>query len=327
MPQKFVIPFFLLIALSILFLGHYFIYFSVVHFFGIAAPPHRAILAAVLLLLALSFFASSFLAHWSDTFFARAYYFVSSLWIGAGLTLITALAFAWLAWAVSLLFLHNSHGVWFGSAAVALASIYTAYGVWNAYHPRVVNVAVRLKNLPPAWRGKRIVQISDVHLGRILGARFLQRIVTKVNAEAPELVVITGDLFDGTLGHLEQLVAPLRPLHAPRGIYFVTGNHESYLGVGRSYAALESTPVTILADQMVMIDGLQVIGISYPERGQSLILAGKIARLSGFDPVCPPFSFTIAPPTSRRPRPRASPCSLPDTFTRGRSFPFSPLPG
>ena len=267
MPQKFVIPFFLLIALSILFLGHYFIYFSVVHFFGIAAPPHRAILAAVLLLLALSFFASSFLAHWSDTFFARAYYFVSSLWIGAGLTLITALAFAWLAWAVSLLFLHNSHGVWFGSAAVALASIYTAYGVWNAYHPRVVNVAVRLKNLPPAWRGKRIVQISDVHLGRILGARFLQRIVTKVNAEAPELVVITGDLFDGTLGHLEQLVAPLRPLHAPRGIYFVTGNHESYLGVGRSYAALESTPVTILADQMVMIGGLQVIGISYPERG------------------------------------------------------------
>ena len=45
------------------------------------------------------------------------------------------------------------------------------------------------------------------------------------------MVLITGDLFDGATEILRQLVAPLNRLVAPQGIYFVTGNHETYLGV------------------------------------------------------------------------------------------------
>src|SRR5271157_1584037 len=84
------ISLFIVIALSILFLGHYLVYASILHFFGIIAFEHRTALAVVLFVLPLSFIASSFLAHWSDNLLTRVLYFCSSLWLGVGLTLLTA---------------------------------------------------------------------------------------------------------------------------------------------------------------------------------------------------------------------------------------------
>jgi predicted MPP superfamily phosphohydrolase len=109
------------------------------------------------------------------------------------------------------------------------------------------------------------------------------------------MVLITGDLFDGSLGNLEQLAAPLNRLVAPQGIYFVTGNHETYLGVQHALAALRTTPVKVLMDECVVVDGLQVVGISYPERGQSLRFAEKMAALPGFNPAQPSILLYHAP--------------------------------
>jgi hypothetical protein len=290
-----VIPFFVLIALSILFLSHYFIYFSLTHFFGITAPARRAALAGILFLLPASFIASSILAHWTDNFFSRSVYFCSALWLGVGLTLMVTLTLAWGAWGTAKLFTLSPSPAIFGWAAVALACLYSSYGISNAYYPRVQNITVRIKNLPPAWQGRKVVQLSDLHLGYILRAGFASRLVAMVNAEHPELVVITGDLFDGADGKLEELVAPLNALRAPLEIYFVTGNHETYLGVERAYAALRTAPVKILADEMVVIDGLQVIGISYPERGHSKDFARAIAKLPGFDPALPSILLYHSP--------------------------------
>jgi hypothetical protein len=178
---------------------------------------------------------------------------------------------------------------------VALACLYSTYGLWNAYHPRARNLTVRIKNLPPAWRGRKVVQLSDLHLGYILRARFASRLVAMVNAERPDLVAITGDLFDGANGKLADLVAPLKTLQAPLGIYFVTGNHETYLGVERACAALRTTPVRILADETVVIEGLRVIGISYPEPGHPKDFARVIAKLRGFDPDLPSLLLYHSP--------------------------------
>jgi len=124
-----VVPLFILIALSILFFSHYFVYYSLVHFFGIVVPLRRTALAVVLFLLPLSFIASSLLAHWTDSFFSRAFYFCSSLWLGVGLTLITALALAWAAWGATKLFTNSPSAGWFGIAAVAVTCLYSAYGI------------------------------------------------------------------------------------------------------------------------------------------------------------------------------------------------------
>ena len=289
------ISLFILIALAVLFLGHYFVYVSVLHFFGLVAFEHRTALAVVLLALPLSFIASSFLAHWTDSHLTRVLYFCSTLWLGVGLTLVTAFGLAWAAWGFTRLLSPSPDPLWFGLTAVGLTILYSAYGVWNAYHPRLVSFTVRIKNLPPGWQGKTLVQLSDVHLGQVLGADFLARAVAKVNAQKPAMVLITGDLFDGADGNLEALVAPLNRLVAPQGIYFITGNHETYLGVQRSYAALQTTSVRVLADECVVIDGLQVIGINYPERGQTLGFAEKMAKLPGFDPALPSILLYHSP--------------------------------
>jgi hypothetical protein len=290
-----VIPVFVLIAFSILFFSHYFIYFSVAYFFHIATSARRDALAGVLFLLPTIFIASSILAHWSDNLVSRAVYFCSGLWLGVGLTLILTFAISWLAWGAVKLFARSPSRLVFGWAAVALAGLYSAYGLWNAYHPRVRRLTVRIKNLSPAWRGRTVVQLSDVHLGYILRAGFASRLVAMANAENPDLVAITGDLFDGGDGRLTEFVAPLNDLRAPLGTFFVTGNHETYLGVERAYAALRTTQVQILSDQRVEIDGLQLIGVSYPERGHSLDLVRTVTELPGFNPALPSILLYHSP--------------------------------
>jgi len=289
------IPVFVLIAFSILFFSHYFVYFSLAYFFSIASAARRDALAAILFFLPSIFIASSILAHWSDNLVSRAVYFCSGLWLGVGLTLILTFAIAWGAWGTVKLFTHSPSSKIFGWAAVSLAGVYSAYGLWNAYHPRVRRLTVWIKNLPPAWRGRKVVQLTDVHLGYILRAGFAARLVAMANAEKPDLVAITGDLFDGGDGRLKEFVAPLNSLRAPLGVYFVTGNHETYLGVERAYEALRTTQVQILADQRVEIDGLQLIGISYPERGHSLDMGRAVADLPGYNPALPSILLYHSP--------------------------------
>ncbi len=236
-------------------------------------------LAIVLTLLPLSVVASLFIAHYSEAFLVRVYYFCSSLWLGVGLTLVMALVVARVILAAAHLLGRTFNPLWFGLAALGFTVLYSTYGIWNALHPRLVHCTVRIRNLPPVWRGKTLVQISDIHLGRILRTGFLKRVVAQVNSQNPAMVMITGDLFDGADGRLEELVAPISKLAATRGIYFVTGNHETYLGVERSFEALRATPVTILNNQVAMVDGLQVVGISYPDRNNALASRKRCGRL------------------------------------------------
>jgi hypothetical protein len=278
---------FFLVALTILYFSHYLLYGSIVYFFQVSDSRPRLILAAILFLLPTSFIAVEVFGRYSTNRLFGVLFFSTTLWLGIGLTLMVFFALAWVAWGAVSLSARQPDSVVFGVVAIVLACFYSAYGVWNAYHPRTVDVRVSIKNLPPAWQGKKIVQISDVHLGHILGADFLRGLVEQANAQNPDLVVITGDLFDGADGQLEELVRPLDGLRAPLGIYFVTGNHETYLGVDRAYAALKTTPTRILSDEMVVVNGLQIIGIAYPERGFSRDLGEALRTLSTFDPQAP----------------------------------------
>jgi predicted MPP superfamily phosphohydrolase len=169
-----------------------------------------------------------------------------------------------------------------GSIFFIIASLYSVYGAWNAFNPQIKNVQVSIKNLPEQWKGKRIVQLSDVHLGHVYQTDFLAKIVKMTNELRPDVVVITGDLFDGMDGHLENLVGPLKDLQAPYGTYFITGNHETYLGVDKSFSILDGTKVKILNDAVKDLDGLQLIGISYPERGQVKNLGQTIKMLPDY---------------------------------------------
>ena len=273
----------IVILLVIVFAGHYFIYYSLIKFFEITSAKTKAILGLVLLFLPLSFFLSSLLTRLSGNFLTRAFYFLSSLWLGIALTLLTAFLGGWilvwlfnkLGWQINLMVL--------GIAAILFSFAYSAYGVYNAYNPVVKEITVKIKNLPSQWKGKKAVQLSDVHLGHVLRAGFMQKVVNETNAQKPDIVFITGDLFDGMDGALAEIVKPVNDISAPEGIYFVTGNHETYLGLEDVFAALKTTKIKVLNDEMANVGGLQIIGIAYPERGFSKNIGEVIKNLKDFN--------------------------------------------
>lgn len=206
---------------------------------------------------------SRYLLLWRENFLTRDYYIFSNFWLGAvAILLITGLLF----WFIikTLKFKEPSPKV-VGLSAIAflLAIGWSGYGLWNAFNPRIKQMEVKIAGLPPEWRGKTIVQLSDIHLGRVQQAAFMQKIVEKTNAIHPDLVVITGDLFNGPDGDLESFLIPVNRLEAPKGIFFVTGNHELFLGLEKAYSSLAKTRITVLKNECINIDGLQLVGLGY----------------------------------------------------------------
>src|SRR5439155_15224260 len=112
---------------------------------------------------------------------------------------------------------------------------------------------VRLDRLPPAQDGFRIVQLTDVHVGPTIGRAFVEEIVGQANALGPDLIAITGDLVDGTVGQLAQAIEPLARLQAPHGVYFVTGNHEYFSGADAWLNELNRLGIRVLRNERVPI--------------------------------------------------------------------------
>lgn len=139
-----------------------------------------------------------------------------------------------------------------GVGTMALTGIALAYGMWRATgRIPVERVEVTLSRLPAGASGYRLVQLSDVHIGPLLGRQWLADVVDSVNALEPDAVVITGDLVDGSVEELAEHVAPLADLVSRQGTYFVTGNHEYYAGADAWLAELRRLGVRPLRNERV----------------------------------------------------------------------------
>jgi hypothetical protein len=99
--------------------------------------------------------------------------------------------------------------------------------------PRLRQVTIPVEGLAPALEGLRIVQISDLHVGPTIGERYVRHVVERSNALQPDLVVLTGDIVDGSPARLARHVAPLGALRAAHGSVFILGNHDCYSGARR----------------------------------------------------------------------------------------------
>lgn len=274
---------FIILALGVVFLAHYLVYSSLVKFFKFGAAKLKLFLTILLICLPLSFILSSILAHYYDGAFFRTLYFITGLWLGLFVTLVTFFTLAWIVYGfVHLLGLPIKIS-WFGGLALILAVLYSTYGVFNAIDPEVKNITVDIKNLPQEWQGQKVVQISDVHLGHVLGQKFFDKLVKEINNLHPAAVFITGDLFDGMGDNFDYLAPVLDLIQAPKGVYFITGNHETYFGVDKVYDVLNKTKMKIFHDDMALVDGLQIIGINYLERSDQKSIGEIIKKISNYD--------------------------------------------
>jgi len=251
------------------------------------SPAGNVVLVLVIAGTLVGFFGTSVLARFSEGVLAKYLYTAFAVLAGIYVFVFFAAILGWI-----IVWLSHTAGVavngkMLGAALVALAVAYSGYNIWNASNIQIVNINVRIPNLPLAWKGKTILQLSDVHLGHILGPRFLEAVVQKANAQHPDVVAITGDLFDGMDGDMSSFVQPLNDLQAKQGIYFITGNHELYLGIDKALRVLKQTKIQYLDNTIVHDNGLQIIGIAYGQDFEAQDITKIITAQPNYDPHMP----------------------------------------
>jgi predicted MPP superfamily phosphohydrolase len=127
--------------------------------------------------------------------------------------------------------------------------------------PVVQDYEVHLHGLPDDMDGTVVVGMSDLHIGSLLGRRWLAARVAQVQALRPDLVVLLGDLFEGHGLPQENLLSTVRQLSAPLGVWAVPGNHESY-GNNSGLSLVQKAGFRVLRNQWVQLrSGFIVAGL------------------------------------------------------------------
>jgi predicted MPP superfamily phosphohydrolase len=267
---------FIVIVQSILLLAHALVYETWMAFTTPMDPPGLSGLAITFAALSISFVVASVLSFRYYNIFVRAFYTLAASWLGILNYCFFGSVACWIVYAGAKL-----GGLHWERREIALAVFGTAVaaglaGIANASWTRVRRIRVRLPDLPKAWRGRVAAFVSDMHLGPVWGYRFSKRIVTLLNRFEPDVVFMSGDVYDGTAADVNLFAKPFADFSAPLGSYFVEGNHEEFANRQKYLEALRLAGVRVLENEKVTVDGLQIVGVPYhdlttPGRFQSAL--------------------------------------------------------
>ncbi|GAB3198164.1 putative MPP superfamily phosphohydrolase [Pontibacter aydingkolensis] len=114
-----------------------------------------------------------------------------------------------------------------GLAVAAIPLSAFIYGmVKGAYDYRVKRVTLRFPNLPKAFDGYKMLQISDLHTGSFTSTEPLHEAVRLINKQEADLVFFTGDLVNNLASEVENHIPALSQIKAKDAVYSVLGNHD-----------------------------------------------------------------------------------------------------
>lgn len=100
------------------------------------------------------------------------------------------------------------------------------YGITNRYDYRIKRIKIKMPTLPAAFRGMKIVQVSDIHSGSFDNHRAVERGIKMVMDEKPDIIFFTGDLVNNKAEEVIPYMDIFSQLHAPMGVYSTLGNHD-----------------------------------------------------------------------------------------------------
>jgi len=132
-------------------------------------------------------------------------------------------------------------------------------GTYNAFFPRVKRIEIN--NLNNFKDSIRIVHLSDLHLGLTYQTNYLKKLAIKVNALEADIVVISGDLFDGNDSEIKKFIPALKSFNNP--IVFVPGNHDHYIDENLLTSIVLEAGLHELKNEAYNIKGVEFIGFDY----------------------------------------------------------------
>jgi hypothetical protein len=304
----------LLVAVSLLVGTHVYLAQRLVLEPGLA-PPWRGVLLGLLAGLGASLVLQPLAERGLAPRLGRVLAWPSSLWMGLAFLLLLLLGVSdvalWLLGGVALAVSGTADAE--ASAAgvravgvLAIAFVAGAWGLRSALRaPERRRVEIPLVRWPKELDGFRIVQISDIHIGPLLGRRFAEQVVAQVNAMGPDLVAITGDLVDGSVRRLAADVEPFGSLEARHGVFFVTGNHDHYSDADAWADHVAGLGLRVLRNERVCIRAggvaFDLIGVD-DHRGDWIGGGGEDLpkALDGRDPERPSVLLAHDPSTFKR---------------------------
>lgn len=100
------------------------------------------------------------------------------------------------------------------------------FGFSNKYNYKVKKIKLSFKNLPGAFKGMRMVHISDIHSGSFQDIRAVNKGIDLILKQQPDLIVFTGDLVNDRATEMEPYQNSFGRLTAPLGVFSTLGNHD-----------------------------------------------------------------------------------------------------
>jgi uncharacterized protein len=252
---------FVAIVLGIWTLLHLYLYWRLSGVFAVARLLPRPWLLATLALLWLAYPLGRMLGRTALAALGHPLEVIGAVWLGTLFLLVVVMLACDLLTGFGLLFRAAAPAMrgWAAVVGLVLAGVALLQGLRG---PVVRDYEVPLPGLPAERDGTVLVEISDLHLGSLLGSRWLARRVAEVESLHPDIVVVDGDLVDGNVPRVSKMLPELRKLHAPSGVWAVTGNHEFYAGVDRSVALFAQAGFRTLRDRWESpFPGLVIAGV------------------------------------------------------------------
>ncbi len=115
---------------------------------------------------------------------------------------------------------------WMGIAAGTTLFGSLVYGFSNKYNYHINRIKLSYDNLPNAFRGLKIIQISDIHSGSLQDKKAVSAGIKKILDEKPDVILFTGDLVNDRASEMDELRDVFSQLKAPMGVYSTLGNHD-----------------------------------------------------------------------------------------------------
>lgn len=129
-------------------------------------------------------------------------------------------------------------------------------GYFNALNPRTKKLDIKIQKYVDGIDKLKIILISDVHLGTIIGRDRFSKIIDEIKSQEPDIVLIAGDLVDESIGPIvnNNIGKCIERLRTKYGIYAITGNHEFIGGAEPAIKYFQSHGVKFLRDTVIEVD-------------------------------------------------------------------------
>ncbi len=188
----------------------------------IAGIPSLFILVYMLLL------RERFSQSWEQIFRSTLYFFMGIVSFVLGLLIFREI-FYFIAMAIDSPYLETLTSKNTSILILFLAILLYIYGFWNASRgPRIVQKSIPIQNLPPELVGYSIIHLSDLHVGPEVRSEFVDKIIQQTLALKADIVVMTGDMVDGSIQQYRNVTESFSKLTQKWQVLYVTGNHEYY---------------------------------------------------------------------------------------------------